>query len=103
MSVPPKKHSKTEALKIIRRIRRDGVVVPTNHLKVRMRERGFEMRDVIEAINKGAIYDEAEMHPKTGRWNYTVRGKTVDGESLDLVIDLDEDNERVVILTGMTR
>ena len=62
MSEPLKKHSRTEALKIIRRILKNGVVVPMGHLNERMKERGFEMRDVVEAIDKGAIYDEPEIH-----------------------------------------
>ena len=103
MSVPLKKHSRMEAMKLIRQILKNGAVVPTSHLKERMKERGFGMRDVIEAIDKGAIYDEPEIHPKTGRWNYKVRGKTIDDETLDLVIDIDVENERIIILTGMTR
>ena len=96
-----KKHSKAEALKLIRKLAKSGVVF-SSHVKQRMTERGFQARDVLHVIESGAIYSEPEVHPRTGRWTYKVEGKTLDGERLHIFIDIKETDNCVVILTGTT-
>lgn len=66
-----------------------------------MHERSFEMRDVLSVLKKGAVYSEAELHPKMGRWTYRVTGKTVDHENLEVIVDIDAGSKRLIILTGI--
>jgi hypothetical protein len=65
-----------------------------------MQKRGFEMRDVIEAIKKGMILDESEPHEKTGNWIYKVVGRTVDGKELKLAVQIIEEELTAILLTG---
>lgn len=96
-----RKYSKPEALKLIRKIVRSGAVIPSSHVKLRMLQRNFDMQDVVAVLKNGAIYDEPEIHPKTGRWTYTVEGKTLDGKRLHVCTDMHEKENKMIILTGM--
>ena len=49
------KDSKTEALKLAHEITVKGSILPTSHLRKRMKERDFDMHDVLCCINKGRI------------------------------------------------
>ncbi|MBZ0157937.1 MAG: DUF4258 domain-containing protein [Alphaproteobacteria bacterium] len=96
-----KKYSKAEALKLIRKLSKNGLIL-SGHVKQRMVERNFQTRDVLQVIESGAIYSEPEIHSKTGRWTYKVEGKTLDGERLHVLIDIREEDNCIVILTGTT-
>jgi hypothetical protein len=96
-----KRYPKAEALKIIKGIIATGSIIPTGHLKQRMREKNFDMQDVLCAIKNGNSIREAEPHPKTGRWIYSIEGKTIDGKKLRVEIDIGDDKDQAVILTGI--
>jgi hypothetical protein len=96
-----KRHSKAEALKIIKGIIASGSIIPSGHLKQRMREKDFDMQDVLHAIKNGNIFREAEPHPRSGRWIYSIEGKTIDGQKLRVEIDIGDDKDQAVILTGI--
>jgi len=95
------KLSKDQALKIIKKILKNGFYSPTKHFRKRMNERDFDILDVLYAIKKGNIYNEPELHPKTDRWTYTVEGVTIGGQKIKIVVDIDEENNRIRFLTGI--
>lgn len=97
-----KRYSKAEALKVIRNILKNGAIIPSSHVRERMLQRDFDMQDILQVIKTGAIYTEPEIHTKTGRWTYKVEGKTIDGDKLDIVIDIDDKDKCIKILTGIT-
>jgi hypothetical protein len=96
-----KRYSKAEALKVIRNILKNGAVIPSSHVQGRMLQKGFDMQDILHAIRTGAIYTEPEIHPKTGRWTYKIEGKTIDGNNINILIDIDDKNNCIKILTGI--
>ncbi len=96
-----KRYSKAEALKLIKVIVATGSIIPTSHLRQRMREKNFDMQDVLCAIKNGNIHREAEPHPQSGRWIYSIEGKTIDGQKLRVEIDIGDDKDQAVILTGI--
>ena len=96
-----KRCSKAEALKIIKGIIANGRMILSTHLKQRMREKDFDMQDVLSAIKTGNVYRKAEPHPQSGRWIYPVEGKTIDGQKLRVEINIGDDRKHVVILTGI--
>jgi hypothetical protein len=95
------KYSKTEALKITREIIVKGSIVPTSHLRQRMKERDFDMQDVLYCLNTGRIIREPEKHEKTEKWIYTVEGTTVEGKKMKVPVNIDKENNRLTILTGL--
>lgn len=96
-----KRYLKAEALKIIKGIIATGSIIPTGHLKQRMKEKNFDMQDVLCAIKGGNIHREAEPHPQSGRWIYSIEGKAIDGQKLRVEIDISDDKEQIIILTGI--
>lgn len=94
-----KRLSKTEALKIIRRICFSGSYVLKFHGRQRSEARNVDMQDILAVIEGGFIKKEAEPDIKTGRWIYNVEGETPDGDKLRICIDIEDENNRVNILT----
>lgn len=96
-----KRFSKTEALKLIREITVTGSILPSAHVKERMKERYFDMQDVLNCISTGRILKEPEQHEVSGHWIYQVEGQTVDGDNLRIPVDIDKENNRLIIVTGI--
>ena len=90
---------KAEALKKVKLILRTGNVIFTGHARQRMKQRGFDAQDVEHVLKNGAIYKEAEPHPGTGKWNYNIEGKALDGNDLRVTIEIRPNN--VIIISAM--
>ena len=95
-----KRYSKIEALRIIQRILKNGEIAFTAHSEDRMIERRFDMQDFFYVLKKGKIIKEPEIHLKTGHWIYRVEGKTLDDKTLKISVDIEEEENRINILTG---
>ncbi len=94
-----KRMGKAEALKKVKSILRTGNVIFTDHARKRMKERGFSSQDIEHVLKNGAIFKEAEPHPRTGKWNYNIEGETVDGNNLRVTIEIRPGN--VIIISTM--
>ncbi len=94
-----KRMGKAEALKKVKAILRTGNVIFTGHARQRMKERGFDTQDVEHVLKNGAIFKEAEPHPRTGKWNYNIEGKTVDGNNLRVTVEIRPNN--VIVISTM--
>ena len=57
------------------------------------------MRDVLNCLKRGMIYEEPEPHPKTNYWTYRVKGKTIEGENLTVVLNIDAEEQQIVLIT----
>ena len=66
-----------------------------------MIEREISMQDVVYVLKRGKIYLEPEPHQKTGNWIYRVQGKTLDDVYLIIPVDIQEEQNRIKILTAM--
>ena len=97
-----KKLSKPAALKIIRGIcRGNGTVIPTNHVRERMAQRQFDFQDVLHVLESGVIQKEPDLDVKTGKWSYRIEGMALDGESLHVCVAIYEEENIIVVLTGI--
>ncbi len=95
------KYAKVQALRIIKRIVRNGSILPTKHFTEMMLARKFDILDVMHVINSGNIYNEAEIHPSSGRFVYTVEGETIDDKSMKVVVDIQEDVNAIKLMMGV--
>ena len=95
------KYARAQALRIIKGIVQNGSLVPTTHIREQMLRRNFDMQDVICSLQNGNIYREPEPHPKTGRWIYSIEGKTVDEVKIRIEVDISDDKEKVILITGI--
>lgn len=98
-----KKLSRNEALRLTKKLIKSNQVVLTQHCRDMMKERHFNIQDALHAINNGTIRSEPEPHIKTGRWVYSISGMTLDKTALEIVVDIYEEEGRIVIITGITK
>lgn len=76
----------------------DAVILPT-HVYDRMRERNFEMDDIINVFNVGKISKQPEWNADYRQWEYVVDGVDIEDEKLSVVFAFTDDDE-LVIKTG---
>ena len=96
-----RRHSKAEAQKLIREILSEVINVLSGgrHFNQELKAYGAQMRDVLNCLKKGMIYEEPEPHPKTNYWTYRVKGKTIEGDDLTVVINIHAEEQKIVLIT----
>ena len=96
-----RKLSKAQATKEIKRIASNGAIRRDKHFNEQMHKRKVDMQDVMHVLKSGNVYEEPEIHPKTGRFVYAMEGKTLDDKSLKLIVDINDDLESIFLMTVM--
>lgn len=59
------------------------------------------MGDIRHVLKNGRIETEPEPHIETGNWIYRVKGETLDGGPLEVVVSLE--NDKTIIITCIGR
>lgn len=75
---------------------RGGRIVTRDHVKQRMKERGYLMQDVEYILLHGTI-TKKEFHDDCRHWRYTVTGNDLDGDSGAVVTAIIQHNTIVLI------
>jgi len=86
------RHSKKQAMEIIRRCLREGKVIYDPHIYKQAKKRQFTVGDVVHVLKTGVIYDEPEPHIRTNLWRYRVCGETVFEKTLTVVVEINDPN-----------
>lgn len=73
------------AIKRIRHLWNEGIVIWTHHAEERMDERDCNMLDVQHIIRYGQIIEHSL--PK-GYWRYTIKGETLSGRTASCVVEV---------------
>jgi len=97
----PKKPSRSEVLKKVNLLRRQGKVRLTHHWKVRAKERGFDLDDFRSVCTTGRVAEEGKWDEKYGNWKYRIDGYDVEGRPFSVVIALEKDT--LVLITGVRK
>src|SRR5437764_10476 len=93
----PKRHSRDDALKRIRRCLDDGEVIPTKHFRDKLEELGLSMVEAMYVLRRGLILNEAEFDVRHQEWNYRIEGTEPDGEHVAIVFAFIEDASGLLI------
>lgn len=88
--------SNTEALKIIREIASDGIIIFSHHAKERMIERGYTSHDVEYILMHGKI-DKQEFQDKTQTWTYKISGADLEGDDGTIIVAIIKRMSAVII------
>jgi len=64
-----------------------------------MPKRSFDMNDVINVLDKATTV-RPSWNTNTGTWNYDVKGRDLDGNELTIRIVPNDDDDRIVLVTG---
>jgi hypothetical protein len=88
----------SELKKVLREAVNEGRVVYVKpHAETRMSERGFTRPDVERALKSGS-HNEQKSGYQNGQWRYRITGKTVDGNSIEVAVEV---THQVVVVTVM--
>jgi hypothetical protein len=88
-----------EALRICRRLLKNGAFVPTPHFKGRMARRNILIRDIFRVINKGEIKDQPEWDMEHQNYKFSVSGNDIEGNELEVVVGLFIEEEMMSFVT----
>ena len=79
-----------------------GVYVPVDHAKERMNQREVsdpEVRYILEHGYRESKKDEYKQEHRA--WSYSMRGKTVDGRPLRIVVSFDADDLLIITVNDL--
>jgi hypothetical protein len=82
--------TQTDAASLVRHCLEQGVVVPGRHFRQALKDEGLDMLDARHVLENGRIYNEPELHVKTGEWNYRIEGQIPEGRCLGIVFSFKE-------------
>jgi len=82
--------TQTDAAGLLRHCLEQGTVVPGKHFRAALKDEGLDMLDARHVLKNGRIYNEPELHAKSGDWNYRIEGQIPDGKVLGIVFSFKE-------------
>jgi hypothetical protein len=85
---------------VIQRLVEEGNITISRHMKVRMRQRHFEMADVFNVFEYGQVKRAPQWNPEYHNWEYDVEGIDIEGESLTIRVAIDPGQEMLTLVTG---
>jgi hypothetical protein len=93
------KLSRDDALNLFKNIKESGCY-QSNHFQLRALQRGFAMEDVFEVAENGKISKRSpKYNAKYDNHTYTIMGKDVDGNRLNIVFTIKSDM-KLSLITG---
>jgi hypothetical protein len=87
-----------EVIAAVHRILEEGSIIPTGHIRQRMRQRHFDIQDVMHVLEHGSINRAPEWNETYHEWNYDVEGADIEGEPLTIRVAIAEDT--LTLITG---
>jgi hypothetical protein len=94
----PEHLSPNRVIAAIHRILEEGRVIPTGHIRQRMRQRHFDIQDVMHVLEHGSIHRPPEWNETHHEWNYNIEGTDIEGEALTIRVAISEDI--LTLITG---
>lgn len=70
------------------------------HVWTQLRELNIDLHDALHVLRQGTIEAEPEFDFAIQQWRFTVRGLTVDGKHLSIVLTFVEIDDVVVLTVG---
>lgn len=92
--------SNRAALQIARGLLNCGQIRISSHLRQRMKERHFDMQDVLQVIETGSIVKRPEWNEDFGEYNYFIGGQDLNGHQLTLKVAISADADVLTLITG---
>lgn len=92
----PEKHDKL--LQRIRTCIESGAYRDTFHAMERKAERNISLPEIIHVLNTGRHERSKDQFERAfNSWNYAIRGETVDGLDLRVIVSFDEERDLLII------
>jgi Domain of unknown function (DUF4258) len=90
--------SPTDVIAAIQRIVEEGDVIPSIHIKQRMRARNFSMEDVFQVLETGRLWKPPQWNATYKNWEYDIEGRDIEGDPLTIRVAIDDDE--LTLITG---
>jgi hypothetical protein len=101
------RRTRPEALALIRKCLTSGDFIQSKHFREKLaeltEEKGVTIQDVIHIGQHGGVYNEPEIDPKHGEWNYRVEGTSPDGLLVSVVFCFRADDLALLITIFIQR
>jgi hypothetical protein len=82
---------------------KDGRIIDTRHSKIRQGERFVTFPEIIQVLEKGwHEKNKDEWKDEYSTWNYSIRGKTLDGIELRVPVFFDDKDPKVTYFGVVT-
>ena len=96
--MPGRPKKQRDVLKLARECFESGWYRDTRHSTDRRSKRKITLLEIKQVIEQGHHESRKDDYREEYRaWNYSIRGKTVDGRSLRVVVSFDEDTQMLLI------
>lgn len=70
----------------------------TTHARIRQKERRIILPEIIQVLSTGTHEKSKDRIDEAfNEWNYSIRGKTIDGRMLRIIISFDEETKLLII------
>jgi hypothetical protein len=84
--MPLKRLSKAEAADLVRRcLSGAGRIIPTKHFRDELNKEGLDILDAYYVLRTGHVFNEPELDPRHGDWNYRIEGSEPEGKRIAIV------------------
>jgi hypothetical protein len=84
-------YSPEDVSRKVRQIVEEGSVIYTDHCRQRMLDRCVTMQDIEYLLESGVVSEKAEWSAVFQHWKYTIEGTDIDGEELEAVFVIVEE------------
>ena len=95
------RRTQTTARALIKECFTQGDFIQSKHFRERLAaltvEKDVTLQDVIHIGQHGGIYNEPEIDPKHGEWQYTIEGTSPDGLLIRIVFSFKTDDLALLI------
>ena len=82
--------------KLIRRIQRSGISL-SKHARIRMRERGFDLSELLFVLSNGTVTEPPEYDEAFANYKYRVSGPTLDDDLATAIVVILTQNSLLVL------
>lgn len=75
-----------------------GKYFDTTHAKIRQKERKIVLTEIIHVLLNG-VHEKSKdrIDEVFNEWNYAIRGKTIDGRPLRIIVSFDQETNLLII------
>lgn len=99
MKKPPPLSNRA-ALQIARSLLDSGRIRISSHVRQRMKERHFDIQDVLHIIETGSILKRPEWNEDFEEYNYFIGGQDLTGHQLTIKVAISAKADLLALITG---
>lgn len=94
----------TDILTLAQKAFAEGKFIPVHHAKIRLNGRQVTIQEVQQAVKNGFHEKKKDSYkPEHGGWNYSIRGKTINGRTLRIILAIDSSGMLIITVIDLDK